>query len=133
MKFFEPIEPLRSNRWVIRTSPTVITDFLFREYKMYNEGEEIILEASFFESIIETYNPKDLMNITDLKIEYFNPVGDVVGGFDITVKGVNFEKHHSYTNDDLLITNLRFVIRDIKPLFINYKEKVNVSHGEPKE
>ena len=133
MKVFEPIEPLKSNRWVIKTNPTVITDFLFREYKMFNEGEEIILETSFFETILQTYNPKDLMNITDLKIEYLSPVGDVVGGFDITVKGVNFEKHHSYANDDLLITNLRFVIGDIKPLFVNYKEKVDVSHGQPKE
>jgi len=117
MKTFEPIEPLKSNRWVIKTKPLVITDFLFREYKMFNEGEEIILETSFFETILGTYNPKDLMNITDLKIEYLSPIGDVVGGFDMTIKGVNFEKHHSYSSDELLITNLRFVIDKIYPLF----------------
>lgn len=133
MKRFEPIEPLKSNRWIIKTSPLVITDFLFREYKMYNEGEEIILETSFFETILETYNPKDLMNITDLKIEYLSPIGEVVGGFNITIKGVNFEKNHSYSDDSLLTTNLRFVIRDIKPLFLIKKEEVDISHGEPKE
>jgi len=99
---------------------------------MFNEGENIILETSFFETILGTYNPLDLMNITDLKIEYLNPVGEVVGGFDMTVKGVNFEKHHSYSDDSLLITNLRFVIDRINPLFVN-KEEQNVSHGQPKE
>lgn len=133
MKHFEPIEPLKSNRWIIKTSPTVITDFLFREYKMYNEGEEIILETSFFETILGTYNPKDLMNITDLTIEYLDPIGEVVGGFIISVKGVNFEKNHSYSDDSLLTTNLRFVVRDIKTLFKNKIEEVNISHGEPKE
>lgn len=117
MKTFEPIEPLKSNRWIIKTKPLVITDFLFREYKMYNEGEDIILETSFLETILETYNPIDLMNITDLTIQYLDPVGNVVGGFDMTIKGVNFEKHHSYANDDLLITNLRFIIDTITPLF----------------
>lgn len=117
MKTFEPIEPLKSNRWIIKTKPLVITDFLFREYKMYNEGEDIILETSFLETILETYNPIDLMNITDLTIQYLDPVGNVVGGFDMTIKGVNFEKHHSYSSDELLITNLRFVIDRIYPLF----------------
>ena len=132
MKTFEPIEPLKSNRWIIKTKPLVITDFLFREYKMYNEGEDIILETSFLETILETYNPIDLMNITDLTIEYLSPVGDVVGGFEMTIKGVNFEKYHSYSDDNILITNLRFVIGKIQPLFIT-KEEVDVSHGQPKE
>lgn len=114
---FKPIEPLKSNRWVIKTSPTVITDFLFREYKMFNEGENIILETSFFETILGVYNPKDLMNITDITIEYLDPIGEVVGGLTMTVKGINFEKHHSYSDDNLLITNLRFVIDKILPLF----------------
>ena len=131
-KTFEPIEPLKSNRWVIKTKPLVITDFLFREYKMFNEGEEIILETSFMETILGVYNPKDLMNITDLTIEYLSPVGDVVGGFDITVKGVNFEKHHSYSDDSLLTTNLRFVIGSITPIFTQTKEEVSNSHEQSK-
>ena len=124
MEEFVTIEPLKSNRWVIKTKPLEITDFLFREYKMYNEGENIIFETSFFETILGTFNPRELMNITDLKIEYLNPVGEVVGGFDMTVKGINFEKHHSYSDDGLLTTSLRFVIDRINPLFVN-KEETN--------
>lgn len=129
---FKPIEPLKSNRWIIKTKPTVITDFLFREYKMYNEGGDIILETSFFETILEVYNPLELMNITDVKIEYLSPVGDVVGGLEMTIKGVNFEKNHSYSDDSLLTTNLRFVIDRINPIYVK-NEKVNISHGQPKE
>ena len=124
MKEFEPIEPLMSNRWVIKTKPLEITDFLFREYKMFNDGENIILETSFIETILGTFNPTELMNITDVRIEYLSPVGEVVGGFDMTIKGVNFEKHHSYSDDSLLTTNLRFVIDRINPLFIKKESNV---------
>jgi len=124
MEEFVTIEPLKSNRWVIKTKPLEITDFLFREYKMYNEGENIIFETSFIETILGTFNPRELMNITDLTIQYLDPVGEVVGGFDMTVKGINFEKHHSYSDDSLLTTNLRFVIDRINPIFVN-KEETN--------
>jgi hypothetical protein len=132
MEKFEPIEPLKSNRWIIRTYPFEITDFLFREYKMYNEGEEIILETSFFETIHHVYTPKEIMDITDLSIEYLDPIGNVVNGLKMSIKGVNFEKHHSYSDDGLMVTKLRFILKKIDKYFKN-NETQSVSHGQPKE
>jgi hypothetical protein len=115
---FKATEPLKENRWIINTYPFKINYFLFRKYKMYNQGESIIFETSFFETIDEVINPKDLMEITDISIEYLDPIGNTVGGLKLLVKGINFEKKHSYKKDKLLTTKLRFVIEQIEPIYI---------------
>lgn len=118
---YKIIEPLKSNRWLIETSPKQINSYLFRKYKMFNEGEKIIFETEFYETVQECYNPQDLIQITDISLKYLSPVGDVVSGFDMIVNGVNFEKKHSYKDDNLLITKLRFVLKQINPIFISKK------------
>lgn len=112
-------EPLKSNRWLIRTYPTQIHPYLFRKYKLYNEGETIILTTEFMETVQVSYNPKDLLEITDIRLEYLDPVGEVVSGLNMIVKGINFEKKHSYKKDKLLLTKMRFVIDIIEPIFSN--------------
>ena len=118
---FKNYEPLRSNRWLIETYPTKITPYLFRKYSMFIEGEVIIFKSEFFEIIQESYSPMDLMNITDITLNYLDPIGEVVGGFKMLVGGLNFEKNHSYSNDDVLTTKLRFVIKEIEPILKNKK------------
>ena len=118
---FKNYEPLRSNRWLIETYPTKINPYLFRKYKMFNEGKEIIFKTEFFEIVQESYNPIDLMNITDITLNYLDPINEVVGGFKMLVGGMNFEKNHSYSNDDLLTTKLRFVIKEIEPILKDKK------------
>lgn len=117
MQEFEIVEPLRANRWIIETYPTKIQPYSFRKYKLFNEGELIILETTIMETVIHFYNPMDLMDLTDITIKYLDAVGDVINGLKMTVKGVNFEKNHSYKNDDVLLTKLRFVIDIIEPIY----------------
>ena len=117
---FKHYEPLKTNRWLVETYPTKITPYLFRKCKIFNEGKEIIFITDFIEIVNESYNPLDLMNITDITLSYLDPTGEVVGGFKMLVGGLNFEKKHSYSNDKLLTTKMRFVITDIVPLL---KEK----------
>ena len=119
---FKIYEPLKENRWIIETYPTQINPCLFRKYRMFNEGEKIIFKTEFVETIEETYNPKELLEITDIDLKYLSPVGDVVGGYKLVVGGLNFDKKHSYSNDDLLITKMRFVIEHINPLFFKTEE-----------
>jgi hypothetical protein len=47
-------------------------------------------------------------------------------------RGLNFDKKHSYSDDDLLITKMRFVIEQIQPIF-KQSEEIYSSHGQPKE
>lgn len=129
---FRAYEPLRANRWIIETSPTEITPYLFRKYRMFNEGDKIVFKTEFLETVDETYNPLDLMDITDITLKYLDPVGETVGGFKMIVGGLNFDKKHSYSSDDLLITKMRFVIEQIQPLY-KKPEEIYSSYGQPKE
>ena len=133
---FRPIEPLMENRWIIRTHPLEISPYLFRKYKMFNEGGQIVLKTKFFETVECSYNPKDLLNITDITIEYLDPTGTVVGGLKMTVKGFNFEREHSYSGDNLMMTKLRVIIDKIELIKIPVKEEIieqPISYGQPKE
>lgn len=105
-----PIEPLKSNRWLIKLQGMDISSYLFRKYKMFNEGEDIIFTTEFMETVAHSYNPKDIFNIDKVTIEYLSPVGDVVNGLSFIPKGINFKRKHSYSDDKLMITKLRFVI-----------------------
>ena len=124
---FRPIEPLMENRWIIKTHPININPYLFRKYKMYNEGEIIVFKTEFFETVMDTYNPKELLEITDITLEYLDPTGVVVGGLKMIVKGINFERKHSYSGDYLMITKLRVIIGETDLLL------EPISYGQPKE
>ena len=131
---FRPIEPLMENRWIIRTHPININPYLFRKYKMYNEGEIIVFKTEFFETVMDTYNPKELLEITDITVEYLDPTEVVVGGLKMIVKGINFERKHSYSGNDLMITKLRVIIDMIDLLTIpEQEEEHSISYGQPKE
>jgi hypothetical protein len=128
----ELIEPLSQNRWLIETYPTKISSHLFRKYRLFNEGDKIILNTEFLETVINVYNPFDLLEITDITLKYLDPIGDVVGGFKMTVQGLNFDKKHSYSNDGLLMTKMRFVIDHIE-LLNKPTQDLNSIYGQPKE
>ena len=107
---FEAVEPLMANRWMIETAPIRINPYLFRKYRMFNEGEEIVFKTEFMETIKDVYTPNELMNITDIKLKYLDPTGESVFELDMNVNGLNFDKKHSYSDSDLLITKMRFII-----------------------
>jgi len=127
LKQFIGVEPLMENRWIIKTHPININPYLFRKYKMYNEGEIIVFKTEFFETVMDTYNPKELLEITDITLEYLDPTGVVVGGLKMIVKGINFERKHSYSENDLMITKLRVIIGETDLLL------EPISYGEPKK
>jgi hypothetical protein len=110
MEEFKLVEPLKSNRWLIRTEGMEIEPYLFRKYKIFNEGEDIIFKTEFYETVVQTYNPKDILNIVGVTIEYLDPTGIAVQKIKFDVKGINFEIKQSYGKDKLQITKLRFVI-----------------------
>ena len=107
---FKTIEPLKENRFLIKLDGVDIPSYLFRGYKIFNEGEELIFTTKFFESVEYSFNPKDFFNITGVSIEYLSPVGDVVNALDFQVKGSNFKRSQSYKNDELQINKLRFIV-----------------------
>jgi hypothetical protein len=109
---FPLLEPLKCNRWLIRFEGLDIEPYLFRKYKMYNEGDEIIFLTEYLETVQNTYNPKDLLNIVAVAVQKLK--------FD--VKGLNFKIKQSYKKDKFQITKLRFVV-NTDTLHLVYQEK----------
>lgn len=120
---FEPMEPLKSNRWILRTHPLNIDYHLFNEYKLYYDGNQIVLKTWFMESVDKSYNPQDLLEITDLTIEYLNPDGKTVSGLKMIIDSVNFVRKDSYKKDKIMKTKLKFVVSQIGTINIDNGKK----------
>jgi hypothetical protein len=99
-----PIEPLMANRYAIEVVGTEIPSYLFREFKIFNEGDELIFTTEFYETVNEFFK------ITAVKILYLDPIGSVVNELLFETKSMNYEKTASYGSDDLLTNKMRFVI-----------------------
>jgi len=110
MENFEPVEPLKSNRFLIKTEGVEIKPFLFRKYKIYNEGPDIIFKTEFYETVIDSVNPKNLLELKSITIEYLDSTGAIVNSLNFEVNGINFKQKQSYAKDNLQITKLRVLI-----------------------
>lgn len=107
---FRPVEPLKSNRYLIKIVGTEIPSFLFTKYKIYNEGDTLIFTTKFYETVEFSFNPAEFFNITGVVIDYLDPIGNVVNSLSFNVSGSNFERKQSYSDDGLQINSLRFII-----------------------
>lgn len=128
MEKFKTFEPLKSNRWVISFNDEVkVPPYQFSKYKLKNEGENLILTTSMYNTVVYSFNPADLYKITDVKIEYLDPIGEVVNGLLLPVKGSNLEIKCSYKDDNLMFTKLRFVI-DTSKMTPIYKNTIETNY-----
>lgn len=112
-------EPLKANRWVLSFEGMDIPSYAFKNFKLYNEGSDLIFKTNFFETVNFIYNPADFFEIVAMTLQFLDPVGDVIGGFTSDIKGTNFIKTGDYFYDDLLTTELNFTLKNdtIKPIF----------------
>lgn len=118
---FKPIEPLTSNRFVIKFNGEVnVPEYLFRNFKIYNEGNELIFKTEIYQTVQYSFNPAEFFKITDVHIDYLSPVGDVVNGLRFNVKGSNIEMKNDYSDDKLSIVKFRFVV-DVDSLLLLFK------------
>jgi len=109
----ESIEPLLTHRFMISSVGVEIPSKLFRRYKLYNEGENLIFTTAFMETISPPFifNPKDFFNITGFIIEYLDPTGVAIKTLAFDVKGSNFEKECDYADDGKLSEyDMRFIV-----------------------
>lgn len=75
------------------------------------------------ESVDKSYNPQDLLEITDLTIEYLNPEGKTVSGLKMIIDSVNFVRKDSYKKDKIMKTKLKFVVSQIGTINIDNGKK----------
>jgi hypothetical protein len=103
-------EPLRANRFLITFSGVDIPAYLFRKYKIFNVGDDLIFKTEFFETVNFSFNPADLVKITGVIIEYLDPTGAVVNSLKFEVEGINYKIKQSYASDELQTNKFRIVI-----------------------
>jgi len=122
-----PLEPKRANRFIITfigNNLEPIPVYLFKSYKLKNEGEELILTIKMLEPLHFTYNPKELYNILDVKIEFLDPIGGIVNGLILPIIGSNHKQSGNYKSNKLLTNKFRFII-DGKNIQTLYKNTIN--------
>lgn len=108
---FKSIEPLKSNRFLIKFNEEVkIPEYLFRGFKMYNEGDGLIFKTKIFQTVDFSFNPSDMFKITDVTIQYLDPTGEVVNGLKFKTKGSNMKYKNDYGDDGLSIVKFQFII-----------------------
>ncbi len=117
---FEPIEPLIENRYIINVIGVYVPQFLFRKYKIYNEGDDLIFTTEFYETVNYIFNPKDFFDITGVKIDYLSPIGEIISSLEFKIKGSNFEKEQSYSNSELQTNKFKFII-DKESMMLTFK------------
>jgi hypothetical protein len=120
-KFPKLIEPLKSNRFIINFNEEVkVPEYLFTSFKIYNEGDQLIFKTKIYQTVNYSFNPSDIFKITDIRIEYLDPVGKTVNGVVFKVKGSNLSYKNSYSDDSLSYINFRFII-DPESIYLIYK------------
>lgn len=118
---FKPIEPLMSNRFIIKFNEEVtIPEYLFRNFKIYNEGESLIFRTEMYQTVNYSFNPSDLFKMTSVTIHYLDPVGEVVNGINFNLKGSNLVYKNDYRDDGLSILKFQFVI-DVESMTLIYQ------------
>jgi hypothetical protein len=63
---WEYFEPLKTNRWIIKLKGCDIEEYLFRKYKIFNDGNKLMFSTEVYETVHHHINPKDLFNIEEL-------------------------------------------------------------------
>ena len=120
---FRVTEPLKENRFLINIVGTNIPNFLFRKFEIYNEGDELIFTTTFYETVEFSFNPTEFFNITGVVIHYLDPTGEVVNSLIFNVKGSNYQKKQSYSNDELQTNELKFIVEK-ETMNLSYKNKI---------
>lgn len=105
-------EPFRSNRFIIKFNGLDIPPYLFKSYKFYNSGGEIIFITEVYDVAHHFLNPQDLFDVIDVTIEHLDPTGEIMQGLKFEVKGMNFIQKADYSDDSILTTKIRLVVKD---------------------
>lgn len=124
IKKWEYFEPLKTNRWVIKLEGCDIKEYLFRRYRIFNDGNKLMFSTEIYETVIHQMNPKNLFNIEQVKIEFLDPTGSVVNGLVFNPKTIQFEQSGEYDSDDILNYKILMEIdqNTLHPIYIIEKE-----------
>jgi len=129
ISFPSPVEPLRANRWILQLGK--IPPYLLRNVTLETVTEKIgrksevytKLNFSLYNTVNYTIVPDDIIQLKKIKLEFLDPTGVVVNGYDMNV---NFEKMSlkcDYADGGLLTHEFIFYVKNLNQLFTNTGEE----------
>jgi hypothetical protein len=142
-------EPLKSNRWVVRTKESFqnIPEWVVSDFKIDTvdvEGQKtsrrkprtdkaLRLTLHFRNMVNWMLTPDDVMNADKIMIDFLDPTGIKVQHYDMKVEFDTLTLVGDYGNSDILTHEVTFWIKSMNPLaidkdieketFKNYQEK----------
>jgi len=128
-KKFVSIEPLKSNRWVVKLSNTLqnIPEYVFSDFKLETEKIEtkgktkqaLKLTLHCYNTINFLLTPDDVIDVKKIKIDFLDPTGVVLNYYNMNVELEKMSLIGDYGDDSLLTHELVFWVKTLDSLVIN--------------
>ena len=118
-------EPLKTNRWLLNVGN--IPSYLVRNLDLETFTEKgktnTKLKFSLMNIVGYTVVPDDVVTLKNIKLEFLDPTGHVVNGYDMKVEFENMSFKCDYSEDNLLTHNFVFYVKNLNQLYTNVGEE----------
>lgn len=125
ISFPSPVEPLMKNRWLLKVGN--IPEYLIRavdlESFVEDGGTYTKLNFSIMNIIGYTVIPDDVIGLKNIKLEFLDPTGVVVNGYDMKVKFEKMSFKCDYGDNSLLTHEFTFYVKNLDQIHSNVDEK----------
>ncbi len=125
---FKVHEPLRANRWILNVGK--VPAYLFRSVNLESFVEKdsknpktyTKLTFSIYNTVGYTLNPDDVITLKKIKLDFLDPVGSIVNGYDMKVEFDRMSLKCDYADGGLLTHEFVFYVKDLNQLYSNEGE-----------
>jgi hypothetical protein len=125
---FKIHEPLRTNRWILNVGK--VPAYLFRtvnletfvEKGQKNPKTYTKLTFSIYNTVNYTLNPDEVITLKKIKLDFLDPVGTVVNGYDMNVEFEKMALKCDYADGGLLTHEFVFYVKNLDKLYSNQGE-----------
>ena len=119
------VEPLRTNRWILKIGK--VPSYLVRSVDMesFVEENKTYTKLNFSLMNVIGYNivPDDIITLKKIKLEFLDPTGVVVNGYDMRVEFDKMSFKCDYTDGGILTHNFVFYVKNLNQLNTNVGEE----------
>jgi hypothetical protein len=122
---FKLQEPLRTNRWLLKVGK--VPAWLVRSTNLETFVEKgktyTKLNFSLLNTVDYTIVPDDVIQLRKIKLEFLDPVGHVINGYDMNVEFEKMSLKCDYSDDGLLTHEFVFYVKNLNQLHTNVGEE----------
>lgn len=122
---FKLQEPLRTNRWLLNVGkvPTWLVRSTHLETFVDKKKTYTKLNFSLLNTVDYTIVPDDVIQLKKIKLEFLDPVGTTVNGYDMNVEFEKMSLKCDYADGGLLTHEFVFYVKNLTQLNTNQGEE----------